>query len=70
MQEYVFGIVAFLIGAGLVGLVAYLVNSVKGEIHEIKTLLQGLVSKDVCDAHRSGMNKDINNLGELVRSRM
>ena len=69
MEKYVFDLIAFLIGAALVGLVALLVNGLKSDIREMKEMLRGMVSETLCKERRESMEKDLNNLGDMVRGR-
>jgi hypothetical protein len=59
------GFIISLIG-GLLGLV---VRGLASEIKGMHDDLKGLVSKEVCAAHREKIEGDINNLGNIVRSK-
>jgi hypothetical protein len=50
------------------GLVGLIVNGLKTTIKEIKTCLDTMVTEKVCAAKMEGAEKDINNIGELVRN--
>lgn len=73
MEKYVFEIIAFLVGSLLIGLVALLINGLKDSIKELKDKIDIIFNKMVteasCKERREGMEKDINNLGNLVRSK-
>lgn len=60
-------IITVLVGAGLVGLVGYLVNSIKSDIQELRKYVGKMVLKEVCDARREKMQTDINNIGRIAR---
>jgi hypothetical protein len=68
MEKYVFDLVAFLVGCGLVGLVGLLVNGLKNEICDMKEMLKGMVSEPLCKERRENMEKDINNIGTIMRN--
>lgn len=64
-QQAIPTIVVAIIG-GLLGII------VKGLASEIKSMhsdMKEMVSKEVCEAHRETISKDINNLGQLVRNK-
>ena len=67
MEKYVTQIITIIVAAALVGLVAYLVNSIKTDISELRKYIGKMVLKEVCDARREKMATDINNIGRVAR---
>jgi len=67
MDKYVFDLIAFLVGTALVGLVALLINGLKTELHEIKAMLEKMVTEPLCKERMGVMEKDINGIGKIAR---
>jgi hypothetical protein len=69
MEKYIFDLIAFLAGTALVGLVALLINGLKSDLAEIKTMLKCAVMEPICKERRETMERDINNIAEIVRTK-
>jgi len=67
MDKYVFDLIAFLVGTALVGLVALLINGLKTELHEIKAMLEKMVTEPLCKERMGVMEKGINGIGKIAR---
>jgi hypothetical protein len=76
MEKLLPEIIAFVIGAGIVGLFKLAPGGIRGalerlvkDVSEIKLMLEKLVSKEMCKAHREKIEGDINNLGDMIREK-
>jgi hypothetical protein len=67
VDDKVIQLIFFLAGAGLVGLVGLLVNGLKTEIRDMKKILMMVVTEPLCKERRENIEKDINNLGKIMR---
>ena len=50
------------------GLVGIIVNGLKATIAEIKSDIKGLVCEPICKARMDSVEKDVNNIGAMVRN--
>jgi hypothetical protein len=69
MDKYVFDLVAFLVGAALVGMVGLLINGLRTEIQEMKEMLRCMVTESLCKERCANMAKDIDNIAEIARNK-
>jgi hypothetical protein len=68
MDKYLPELLIVLAAAAISGMTALLINGLRDELKEIKGMICGMVTKEICEARRSKMETDINNIGTIVRT--